>query len=75
LIGAAGALLLAVHLALHLPGAEARFATPFTIADQGGTWLLIAAALVDWRAMRRWLSDQRSRLAAVAPALVAEGAI
>jgi hypothetical protein len=34
---------------------------------------VLAGALVDWLAMRRWVSDQREKLAAVAPALAASG--
>jgi hypothetical protein len=61
-VGAAGALLLVVHLGIHLvPGAEAAAPLPFTISDQVGTGLLVAGAFLDWRAMRRWIADQRSR--------------
>jgi RNA polymerase sigma-70 factor (ECF subfamily) len=71
-IAAVGALALAVHFALHaLPGLEDGLG--FTISDQAGTALVLAGALVDWLAMRRWVTGQREKLAAVAPALAASG--
>jgi RNA polymerase sigma factor (sigma-70 family) len=61
-VGAAGALLLVVHLGIHLiPGAEGAAPLAFVISDQVGTGLLLAGAFLDWRAMRRWIADQRSR--------------
>jgi RNA polymerase sigma-70 factor (ECF subfamily) len=69
-IAGIGALGLVVHLVLHaLPGLEEGI--PFTISDQAGTALLLAGALVDWVAVRRWMAAQRDRLAAIAPALAA----
>lgn len=62
-VGAAGALLLVVHLGIHLiPGAEGAAPLTFVISDQAGTGLLVAGAFLDWRAMRRWIADQQSRL-------------
>jgi hypothetical protein len=70
-VGAAG---LVVHLLLHaLPGLEEGL--PFQLSDQAGTGLLLAGALIDWVAVRRWMADQRSRLQALAPALAARGAV
>lgn len=72
-IAGIGALGLAVHLALHaLPGLEDGLG--FTVSDQAGTGLLLAGVLVDWVATRRWMGDQRERLAAVAPQLAASRA-
>jgi RNA polymerase sigma-70 factor (ECF subfamily) len=68
-VGAVGALALSVHFGLHvIPGAEAGAPTLFTISDQFGTGVLLVGAFIDWRAMRRWMSDQRTRLEALAPA-------
>ena len=61
-VGAAGALLLVVHVGIHLvPGVEGAAPLAFVISDQAGTGLLVAGAFLDWRAMRRWIADQRSR--------------
>jgi RNA polymerase sigma-70 factor, ECF subfamily len=73
-IAGVGALALSIHFALHaLPGLEDGL--PFRISDQAGTGLVLAGALVDWSAMRRWMADQRDRLQALAPALAARGAV
>ena len=73
-IAGVGAVGLVAHLVLHaLPGLEE--GTPFTISDQAGTALLLAGALVDWVAVRRWMAGQRSRLQALAPALAPRGAV
>jgi RNA polymerase sigma factor (sigma-70 family) len=75
-VAAAGALLLTVHLAIHLvPGGEEQAPVAFTISDQVGTALLVAGAFFDWRAMRRWITAQRSRLEALAATAPAAGAV
>ena len=69
-VGAVGALAISIHFALHvIPGAEAALPMLFTISDQVGTGVLVAGAFIDWRAMRRWMSGQRTRLEILAPAL------
>jgi RNA polymerase sigma-70 factor (ECF subfamily) len=75
-VAAAGALLLTVHLAIHLvPGGEEQAPAAFRISDQVGTALLVAGAFFDWRAMRRWITAQRSRFEALAATAPAAGAI
>jgi RNA polymerase sigma factor (sigma-70 family) len=75
-VGAAGALLLVVHLGIHLvPAAEGAAPLAFVISDQAGTGLLVAGAFLDWRAMRRWIADQRSRIGTLGSLAPAAGAI
>ncbi len=55
-VAAAGAMLVATHLITHF---VAEGSAVFTVSDRVGAALLVAATLLDWRAMRRWMSRQR----------------
>lgn len=60
-VGGAGALLLVTHMAVHfITDGVPMFSA---VADQAGTVLLLLGALLDARATRRWVANQRRRLA------------
>lgn len=62
--GGAGAALLTGHLAAHVLDVNAYWV--LAITNQIGVPLLILATLLDLRAMRRWMAEQRNRILAVA---------
>ena len=70
-VGGSGALLLVSHLVVHFfaPGVPMYS----MVADQAGTVLLVLGTGLDLRSTRRWLADQRRRLATTrwTPLLVA----
>jgi hypothetical protein len=71
-VAGVGVLALAIHFPLHfIPGEGGPVL--FTVSDQVGTGLLLAGALLDWRAMRSWVKRQRVRMTALAPALAGTG--
>lgn len=68
----AGAGLLLLHAALHLSpdtpladdGGTALVGAVWTVADWLGSGLLLAGVLTHWRALERWLREQRAALVA-----------
>ena len=62
-VGGAGALLLMGHLSAHL--LDVRVYWVWAVTNQLGTPLLILGGLLDMRAMRRWMTEQRNRMLAL----------
>lgn len=62
-VGGAGALLLIGHLTTHL--LDVRVYWVWAVTNQLGTPLLILGALLDMRALRRWMTTQRNRMLAL----------
>ncbi len=56
-ITAIGGLLLLIHLVTHFVAEEG--SPVFTFANQTGAALLLGGALLDWRAMYRWMARQK----------------